>query len=527
MQIFWPMKFFSRLVLIAIPLIVLSCAQQRGIKGGEKDISAPKIIQSSIDSVSTNFQGSSIAMTFNEWVQIGNASEVLFTPALKQPPQLTLKGKTVTLSWKDTLPRNTTYQVDFSKVISDVTENNFSSANFVFSTGPDLDSLQIQGVVRDALTGAIPEKAIVLLYSDSLFGKVAYAQPLKKDGSFNFKYLPNALFKLAVLVDENGNGLWDENEKGAFQINDVMPNEPKWVKPLKLQTAPQTIACVSVEEFVTDSLGTGFIVRKRGLNKPLRLAETEANRPFRYGALDDLTDTLYFACGGEVNNDFVGVRMAYGETCIDTLSSFFSKRAKLPEFKFHGRLQKIPQQILLIEAPCYSTLKQGAKAQVSFHGIQAQATIIETGSPLHFAVQLEAEKEELTGEIQLQILPGVFETTYGTSNDTLNFKGTFTQKEKLGSLLLQIENFGSPYASCFVELRNEKWALVQQAPLSVAAMEFADLLPGKYFIRVVWDENQNGRWDVNDLESLQVAEYTEVTSTAITVKANWQMKVKL
>jgi|GEM_PF-2290796 len=521
------MKFFSRLLGIGVSLVVLACAQQRGIKGGEKDTTAPKVVQASLDSISTHFQGTSIAMTFNEWVQIGSASEVLFTPSLKQPPLLKLKGKTVTLSWTDTLQKNTTYQVDFSKSISDVTENNFCSANFIFSTGFSLDSLQIQGMVRDALTGAIPEKAVVLLYSDSLFGKIAYSQPLKNDGSFAFKYLPNARFKLAVLVDENGNGLWDENEKGAFQSNDVKPNEPQRVTPLKIQTAPQTISCLPLDQFVTDSLGTGFIVRKPGMNKPLRLAETEANRPFRYGALDDIIDTLYFALGGEVSNDFVGVRMAYGETCVDTLSSFFSKRAKLPEFKFQGRLQKNPEQILLIEAPCYSVLKQGAKAQVNFHGIQAQASIIETGSPLHFAVQLDAEKEELTGEIQVQILPGVFGTAYGTFNDTLNFKGAFTPKEKLGSLLLQFEKFGSPYASCFVELRNEKWALVQQAPLSVAAMEFLDLLPGKYFIRVVWDENQNERWDVNDLESKQVAEYTEVASTPVIVKANWQMKVKL
>jgi len=521
------MKFFSRLFGIGVSLVVIACAQQRGIKGGEKDTTAPKVVQASLDSVSTNFHGTSIAMTFNEWVQIGSASEVVFTPSLKQPPLLKLKGKTVTLSWTDTLQRNTTYQVDFSKAISDVTENNYCSANFVFSTGPDLDSLQIQGIVRDALTGAIPEKAVVLLYSDSLFGKVAYSQSLKNDGSFVFKYLPNAFFKLAVLVDENGNGLWDENEKGAFQSNDVKPNEPQRVTPLKIQTAPQTITCAVPEDFVTDSLGTGFIVRKPGMNKSLRLAETEANRPFRYGALNDITDTLYFALGGEVTNDFVGVRMAYGATCIDTLSSFFSKRAELPEFKFHGRLQKNPDQILLIEAPCYSVLKAGAKAQVSFHGLQAEASIIETGSPLHFAVQLGAEKDELTGEIQVQILPGVFETVYGTSNDTLAFKGSFTPKEKLGSLLLEFEKFGSPYASCFVELRNEKMALVKQAPLSFAAMEFTDLLPGKYFIRVVWDENQNGQWDVNDLESKQVAEYTEIASTPITVKANWQMKVKL
>jgi hypothetical protein len=178
------MKFFSRLLGIGVSLVVLACAQQRGIKGGEKDTTAPKVVQASLDSISTHFQGTSIAMTFNEWVQIGSASEVLFTPSLKQPPLLKLKGKTVTLSWTDTLQKNTTYQVDFSKSISDVTENNFCSANFIFSTGFSLDSLQIQGMVRDALTGAIPEKAVVLLYSDSLFGKIAYSQPLKNDGRF-------------------------------------------------------------------------------------------------------------------------------------------------------------------------------------------------------------------------------------------------------------------------------------------------------------------------------------------------------
>ncbi|MFM7770265.1 MAG: Ig-like domain-containing protein, partial [Bacteroidota bacterium] len=116
------MKFFKFYVLSAAVSLVVSCAQQRGIKGGEKDTQPPKIISTSLDSVSTNFQGFSISMTFDEWVQIGSYSDIIFTPALKSPPQFNLKGKTVTLTWNDTLLANTTYQVDFSNAISDITK---------------------------------------------------------------------------------------------------------------------------------------------------------------------------------------------------------------------------------------------------------------------------------------------------------------------------------------------------------------------------------------------------------------------
>ncbi|MFM7769914.1 MAG: hypothetical protein ACKO8Q_05090, partial [Bacteroidota bacterium] len=115
---------------------------------------------------------------------------------------------------------------------------------------------------------------------------------------------------------------------------------------------------------------------------------------------------------------------------------------------------------------------------------------------------------------------------YGTTNDTLEYKGTFTPKEKLGSLLLQFETFGSSNSPCFVELRNEKWGLVHQVPFN-STLEFIDLSPGKYYVRVVWDENSNGKWDVYDLNEKKEAEFTEITSAPITVKANWQMKIKI
>jgi hypothetical protein len=437
-----------------------------------------------------------------------------------------LKGKTVTLTWNDTLLANTTYQVDFSNAISDITEGNKCNVAYVFSTGSSLDSLSIAGSINDGITGSVPDKATVIIYTDSLFGRIAYSQSIKKGGLFQFNYLPNKEFYLATLIDDNSNGIWDENEKGAFNNEVVRPIESNKNRNIKLQIASQNATCISTQEFVSDSLGTGFFIMKTGMNKQLSLSETEASRPFRYGEINENSDTLYYALGGAATNNFVGIRMAYGEKCIDTLSAYFAKRTNLPDFKFVGGLQKNPKQLLIIKSPCYSVLNSGAKAKVLFHGIQAEALLAETGSPLHFAVQLDANKEELTGDIRLQILPGAFQTAYGTTNDTLEYKGTFTPKEKLGSLLLHFETFGSSCSSCFVELRNEKWGLVHQVPFN-STLEFIDLSPGKYYVRVVWDENSNGKWDVYDLNEKKEAEFTEMTSAPITVKANWQMKIKI
>jgi len=521
------MKFFNlrNSIVIGIALVAVGCAQVRGLNGGAKDVTPPKLLAQSIDSFATNVATNTLVLNFDEFVQAVAANEVIISPALKQPPTLICNKRTAMLSWNDTLKATTTYTIEFGNAISDITEGNKASLNFVFSTGSALDSAFLSGIVYDAQKGGVPEKATVILYSDSLMGSVAYAKKVNDKGEFIFNYLPKANFHIAAFSDLNENRIWDENEVGDFM---EQPISTEQIYPLSLRFSPKKIDKITEEMFKTDSVGSGFIVGAYGMIEKIKLAPTTASVPFRYGSLNN-SDTLFFALGGREgttpSNNFEGVTYSFNQQPADTLSVFVAKSPKLKKFKFSGSIQQNPKELILVKAPSYAVLKRNT-CDITIKGIQASARIIETNSPLHYALQIDANASELTGKGSLRILPGAWETAYGTSNDTLQLNFEFPSAEKLGSLELSIPLLEDKSFKKFVELRNEKGAVVRKVDYS-ETLVFSGIQPGKYTVRLVHDVNQNGQWDIADLQQKIRCEPVSVFSKPIEVRANWSVKVVL
>ena len=128
------MKFFNlrNNVVIGSALVAVGCAQVRGLNGGAKDVTPPNLLTQSIDSFATNVATNTLVLNFDEFVQAGAANEVIISPALKQPPTLICSKRMAMLSWNDTLKANTTYTIEFGNAVSDITEGNKTSLNFVF-----------------------------------------------------------------------------------------------------------------------------------------------------------------------------------------------------------------------------------------------------------------------------------------------------------------------------------------------------------------------------------------------------------
>jgi hypothetical protein len=521
------MKFFSlrNSIVIGSALFAVGCAQVRGLNGGAKDVTPPKLLAQSINSFATNVATNTLVLNFDEFVQAGAANEVIISPALKQPATLICNKRLAMLSWNDTLKANTTYTVEFGNAISDITEGNKASLNFVFSTGSTLDSASISGTVYDAQKGSVPEKAIVILYSDSLLGEVAYAKKVDEKGMFIFNYLPKANFHAAAFSDLNENRIWDENEVGDFM---EQPISTEQIYPLNLRFSPKKVEKITEELFKTDSVGSGFIVGAHGMIERIKLSATTVSVPFRYGSLNN-SDTLFFALGGREglapSNNFEGVTYSFNQQPEDTLSVFIAKSTKLKKFKFSGAIQQDPKSLILVKAPAYAVLKRST-CQVTVQGIQATGTIAETNSPLHFAIQVDANASELTGKGSIRILPGAWETAYGTTNDTLQLNFEIPSAEKLGSLELSIPLLEDKSFKKFVELRNEKGTVVRKVDYS-ETLVFTGIQPGKYTVRLVHDVNRNNQWDIADLQQKIRCEPVSVFSKPIEVRANWSVKVVL
>ena len=521
------MKFFNlrNSIVIGIALVAVGCAQVRGLNGGAKDVTPPKLLSQSIDSFATNVATNTLVLNFDEFVQAGAANEVIVSPALKQPATLICNKRLAMLSWSDTLKANTTYTIEFGNAISDITEGNKAALNFVFSTGSVLDSASISGAIYDAVKGGVPEKATVILYSDSLMGSVAYAKKVNDKGEFIFNYLPKANFHIAAFSDLNENRIWDENEVGDF-IEAPFSTQNNY--PLNLRFSPKKVEKITEEMFKTDSVGSGFIVGAYGMIEKMKLAPATASVPFRYGSLNN-NDTLFFALGGREglapSNNFEGVTYSFNQGPADTLSVFVAKSPKLKKFKFSGNIQQDPKSLILVKAPAYAVLKRNT-CQVTVQGIQATGRIAETNSPLHYAIQVDANASELMGKGSIRILPGAWETAYGTTNDTLQTNFEFASPEKLGNLELSIPLIEDKSFKKFVELRNEKGTVVRKVDYA-ETLVFSGIQPGKYTVRLVHDVNQNNQWDIADLQKKIRCEPVSVFAKPIEVRANWSVKVVL
>ena len=69
------------------------------------------------------------------------------------PPDIKLRRKSIITDIKDTLKPNTTYTISFGNAISDITEGNvLANYRFVFSTGNTIDSLSLNGFVKNAFS---------------------------------------------------------------------------------------------------------------------------------------------------------------------------------------------------------------------------------------------------------------------------------------------------------------------------------------------------------------------------------------
>lgn len=212
------MKIF-RFKIVGLPgillllLSVFGCARIVAPTGGPKDVTPPKVVKCVPKNFSPNFKGNQFAVTFDEYIQLGNFNQdLLISPPMENIPTYRIKKKTLIIKFKDPLKPNTTYTVNFGQSIKDLTEGNIlNNFSYVFSTGKYVDSMSLRGQVLSALEHT-PEKNItVMLYKnnndtiplDSLpfFVKPYYVSKTNKNGKFRFSGLADTTYLLFALKD--------------------------------------------------------------------------------------------------------------------------------------------------------------------------------------------------------------------------------------------------------------------------------------------------------------------------------------
>ena len=239
-------KTFYFLVAIGAAIWgVHSCASVGTPVGGVSDFDPPVPQVYSPENYATNFQGDKITVTFDERIKYKDLSkQLVVSPPIKDivmrikpTAVLPTRRMEIDLSGIELLP-NTTYTFNFGNAVGDNHEGAaIPNFKYVFSTGPQIDSLTVGGIVEDAFEETFDPNTVIMLYRiDTTFNdstlykeRPMYFTRLanERDSTFLIENIAPGTYQLVALVDEASNMTYDQGkDKIAFFPRYIELSEP-------------------------------------------------------------------------------------------------------------------------------------------------------------------------------------------------------------------------------------------------------------------------------------------------------------
>ena len=251
------------------PLLFAYCAKMGSITGGPRDEDPPRVVSSRPANYSTDFTGNRIEITFDEFIALNNVNQALvISPPFAGKPDIRLRGKTLQIFLEGgEFRENTTYTFNFGNSIEDNNERNvLENFEFVFSTGPYLDSLSVAGTIVNSFNLRPIDDPFIIMAYDKLEDSIpiqeipVYIGRSDKEGAFMINNMKADTFRIFALKDLNFNLLYDlPNENIAFYDSLV------YLFPELLQTnIPDTAQADSIL-MDTNDIEKDSTIRKRDI----------------------------------------------------------------------------------------------------------------------------------------------------------------------------------------------------------------------------------------------------------------------
>jgi len=123
---------------------------------------------------------------------------------------------------------------------------------------------------------------------------------------------------------------------------------------------------------------------------------------------------------------------------------------------------------------------------------------------------------------KIQLFPGALTDFFGRENDTIRLSASTKASADYGTLDLSLVNVAR--FPIIVQLVDSKFNVIAEDYLTDdRKVYFDEVSPAKYYLRIIYDDNKNGRWDPgNFLERLQPEKVVYYPSL-IDVRANWSL----
>ncbi|MDP4223283.1 MAG: Ig-like domain-containing domain [Bacteroidota bacterium] len=549
------------------------CAKISSPSGGPKDKEPPVVIRSIPENGTVNFKGREIVISFNEYVVLDRITEkFMVSPPLKKRPEVFTRGKSIHVKFDEELRDSATYTFYFQDAIRDLNEGNpINNYQFVFSTGPVIDSLSVTGNVYTGLTLDPPENAMVLLYSNPADSAVIkkipdYITRSEQNGEFRISNVSPGRYRLYGLVDaDNSKNYNNRDEAFAFypEAVDITPQknflpvvkDTAKVKPVegKIPFKPPLIGEYQLIMFQAEKKARYLTSssRKDAYHMVYTLSVPPDTLKFSFRIPDTSPDAYYI----EKNRtkDTVTVWLTdstlYHKPQIETIVSFpftdslgvlrertdtvtmrylapklRGKTARHNAYKIStGIMSQVrPDKKITITAPAPFLPPDTSKIRLfELEKEQKIRRLFNLSKDTTNSCRYYAQADLKPGRSYLFISDSAaFKSIYGEASDSTGIRFSVLTPETYGKLILDISGYEG---NTIIQLLNNTEKVVRESHLTgKGKIEFPLLEQGGYRIRAIFDLNNDGKWTTGDFDSHRQPEPVSYYPEELEIRANWE-----
>jgi len=558
------------IILIGIPvLLLMNCARIVSPPGGPKDETPPKIKKSTPENYTVNFTSKTVEIIFDEYIRFDNINQLIVSPPMNNKPETKIKGRGIEIKMDDTLARNTTYTLNYGSSIVDNNEGNpIDNFQFVFSTGPDLDSLNVTGNVINAHDHEIPEDIYILMYDNLADSAIYNEKPLYltkagENGFFSLSNLKGGRFHVFALQDANQNYIYNPPEKIAFLDTALLLKPEVYADSTTRPDSAQLSLTALHLRLFEEHFPVQYLLsstRSRKDNILLVFNEALLEKPvFSLPDKPDLRDWYIeesFVLGDSIglwlkdtsliNLESINLAIKFPLSGIDS-GTFVTDTINLrlvdpkqksrregprptvevqPSLNLNFSLGSGNRMDLNQELQCLNQTPIGGYENDKItlfaivDSVETEIEFISTFTSQRIRnIYFKADWKEDT-DYRIELLPGAITDVYNATNDSLKFSFKTRKLDYYGAIVFEMANI---HTNMIIQLLNEKNLVVKSTTISNDTILNYQFLPPKtYRIKAILDENQNGKWDtglwLKRLQPEKVKYYFE----EIKLRSNWE-----
>ncbi len=573
-------------LLISILLLPIwsACANKVPPTGGPKDETPPTLVASIPKDGNINVKSTEFTLLFDELVVAKNIKkELLITPRIDFDYDYKIKKNSIILTLEEPLDSATTYTFNFRDAIVDITEGNPAvDLVIAFSTGPILDTLQLNGNINDLFTEKPIENLVVGLYrlndTISLFNTPPYyVAKTDKKGNYLFRNIKPEEYVLNAFADSNNNLMCEsDREPYAFTDATVKLDSSMVADTLKLQSL--NIDTLQLKR--TRNSGQYFIAVASKYLTHLELATANENsieysldkdhkeiKIYKTFEISDsllvqlkmtdslnveVTDTLYLKfLASERNYDEYQTSVKELELFPESKKISFKVNTSKPShlvYKDSIRIKVDSITNIAFDSTWNITIN-ASKTKFEFINYLPQV-YLDSLSPTNVnANQVNDAKSDIKSK-SLGRSPSATMSSSPASTSNLEYQleipyASFQSIESDSSKLKQLnlspkfnKDFGilmgkitSTFTHYIIQLLDKDYKLIAELP-QASNYKFKHIKPGDYFIRIMIDANKNGKWDAGNILLNQLPEpviiyKNEDGNSKTTIRANWEISLDL